>query len=609
MKAGLLIESRNIILLLFAVIFSVFEIGCSEQEGRELSCEQRMVYLDASQKYAETRTIIGGENLDRVFWSELDVLGVYWRPAESSDALSSQPFSCYRQYPETALFSASMPAMAEGSYVYYAAYPVPESISGTTVTYVLPAVQDGTYDMLDYDIRDQTSHGTYRGNCDFMLAEPVNGPAVTASDAGLTMQFIHQCHVMRIQVPTGRNRLGENIKRLRVEFPSPVVGKMTMDLTAPMASPRLSEGSNVVTAELKKTLSESTEDSPDGNYVWLFLCPTVLDGMVRFTAYDANGYQTGSLSLPVSKKLEAGRITPVTLTIPEELPITWLDFSIVGNNLGENPNSFTVTAPEGATFRNGSNTQTFTVNAENKYSLGFYNIVDDLSVGDMIRNTGITITYDSENARVSEVKRIDVTAETRNAVDLTVPYLFAENFDGITAFNTNLDKGTGNPDAVQLDDYGLKGWSACRTGAESGKSLKISVRHETVAQYPGRVDSPVLSGIKEGKAVNISVTFNSGKTNEYVYCKMGTTTNVGATAGNNEPENGYKELSLDVTNDLSYDNVPNTYTVQGESCVQNCTNATRLSWNVVRTYNFTGNGWISRTWYIYLDDIKVSIVP
>lgn len=414
---------------------------------------------------------------------------------------------------------------------------------------------------------------------------------------------------MRIQVPTGRNRWGRPIRKLRVEFPSPVVGRMTMDLTAPTAAPSLSDGSNTVTAELRQSFDESAEDASDGKYVWLFLCPGTVNGTVRFTAYDANGYQTESLSLTISKTLEAGHITPVTLTILEELPVTWLDFSITGNNLGESPNFFTVTAPEGATFRNGKNTQTFTVNAENKYSLGFYNTVDDLSIGDMIRNTGITITYDSENARVFEVKKIDIKAETRNAVNLTVPYLFAENFDGVRAFNTNLDQGTGNPNAIWLDDYGLKNWSACRTGAEAGKSLKISVRHETAAQYPGRVDSPALSGIKEGKSVNISVTFKSGKTNEYVYCKMGTTTKTGATTGNNEPENGYKELSLDVINDLSYDNIPNTYTVQGESCVQNCTNTTRLSWNVVRTYNFSGNGWISRTWYIYLDDIKVSILP
>ncbi len=590
-----------------------FCVGCSAKQDTSKSTAPVEVFLNATAQQEPaaslapgTKTIIGGDRLDKVFWSERDTISVYWRASGSADALNSgQRFHCYQYSPSVSTFTTQMDVMAPGSYDYYAAFPQPAAVSGTQVSYDLPAVQDGTYDMRS----GQSYSAPYTGNLDYMLAEPLTGRPGLASDNAMTMNFIHQCHVMRIQVPTGRNRWGRPIRKLRVEFPSPVVGRMTMDLTAPTAAPSLSDGSNTVTAELRQSFDESAEDASDGKYVWLFLCPGTVNGTVRFTAYDANGYQTESLSLTISKTLEAGHITPVTLTILEELPVTWLDFSITGNNLGESPNFFTVTAPEGATFRNGKNTQTFTVNAENKYSLGFYNTVDDLSIGDMIRNTGITITYDSENARVFEVKKIDIKAETRNAVNLTVPYLFAENFDGVRAFNTNLDQGAGNPNAIWLDDYGLKNWSACRTGAEAGKSLKISVRHETAAQYPGRVDSPALSGIKEGKSVNISVTFKSGKTNEYVYCKMGTTTKTGATTGNNEPENGYKELSLDVINDLSYDNIPNTYTVQGESCVQNCTNTTRLSWNVVRTYNFSGNGWISRTWYIYLDDIKVSILP
>ena len=590
-----------------------FCVGCSAKQDTSKSTAPVEVFLNATAQQEPaaslapgTKTIIGGDRLDKVFWSERDTISVYWRASGSADALNSgQRFHCYQYSPSVSTFTTQMDVMAPGSYDYYAAFPQPAAVSGTQVSYDLPAVQDGTYDMRS----GQSYSAPYTGNLDYMLAEPLTGRPGLASDNAMTMNFIHQCHVMRIQVPTGRNRWGRPIRKLRVEFPSPVVGRMTMDLTAPTAAPSLSDGSNTVTAELRQSFDESAEDASDGKYVWLFLCPGTVNGTVRFTAYDANGYQTESLSLTISKTLEAGHITPVTLTILEELPVTWLDFSITGNNLGESPNFFTVTAPEGATFRNGKNTQTFTVNAENKYSLGFYNTVDDLSIGDMIRNTGITITYDSENARVFEVKKIDIKAETRNAVNLTVPYLFAENFDGVRAFNTNLDQGAGNPNAIWLDDYGLKNWSACRTGAEAGKSLKIYVRHETAAQYPGRVDSPALSGIKEGKSVNISVTFKSGKTNEYVYCKMGTTTKTGATTGNNEPENGYKELSLDVINDLSYDNIPNTYTVQGESCVQNCTNTTRLSWNVVRTYNFSGNGWISRTWYIYLDDIKVSILP
>ena len=33
-----------------------------------------------------------------------------------------------------------------------------------------------------------------------------------------------------------------------------------------------------------------------------------------------------------------------------------------------------------------------------------------------------------------------------------------------------------------------------------------------------------------------------------------------------------------------------------------------LSWLTQRTYNLTGNGWVSKTWYMYLDNIRVTIV-
>ena len=244
-----------------------------------------------------------------------------------------------------------------------------------------------------------------------MLARPVTAAALTAGSETLAMHFIHQCHVMRVQVPVGRNQWGERVSRLRVEFPAAVVGRMTMDLADPTAAPQLTEGGNTVIAELKNPLTESTEDNPDGNYVWLFLCPGNISGDVRFTAYDENGYQSGSLSVPIDRTLEAGRITPVTLTVPDELPVTWLDFSITGNNLGEEPNSFTVTAPDGATFRNGTNKQSFTVNAENKYMLGFYNEVDGRANGDLIKANGLTFTYDTENIVVSDKQPVDFTPQ------------------------------------------------------------------------------------------------------------------------------------------------------------------------------------------------------
>lgn len=619
---------KNVILQK-TTIFSAFALlllgsGCSKSNEYPEHHPNRggEVYIRAYQNGesaasdASTKTVIGGEALDKTFWTELDQIMIYYRPADNADPLSSQPFSFYRPYPDETLFSATMPAQPEASYAYYGAYPIPESIDGTRVTYTLPATQDGSYDMRNYDITDPATHSSYKGNLDIMIAEPRTAPALQNGEA-LGMNFHHQCHVLRVQVPTGRNQWGENVRKLRIEFPTAVVGKMELDLTDPAAAPILTEGSNTINIELKKPLIESEEDAVDGCYVWVFLCPTTVNGTIRFTAFDENGYQSNSLTTTVNKTMVAGAITPITLTIPDELPVTWIDFSIIGNNLGENPNSFTVTAPEGATFRNGTNEQTFTVNSDNIYSVAFYSEVDGVPIRDLIQNQGLTLTYDSEHARVSEIKKIATTTGNRTSINLTVPYLFYEDFSNISAFNSNLDQTSGNPDAIWLDQFGTEGWSVCRTAAEAGKSLKISVRHETVAQYPGRVDSPMLTGIKEGKTVKVSVTFNAGQTSKWVYCKFGTTQDNNLHKGDIEPENGYKEISFDVTNNISYDFIPSTYTIQNESFINNCTNTTRLSWNVVRTYQYGNpwenednqNAWYSRTWYMYLDNIKVSIIP
>ena len=606
---------KNVILQK-TTIFSAFALlllgsGCSKSNEYPEHHPNRggEVYIRAYQNGesaasdASTKTVIGGEALDKTFWTELDQIMIYYRPADNADPLSSQPFSFYRPYPDETLFSATMPAQPEASYAYYGAYPIPESIDGTRVTYTLPATQDGSYDMRNYDITDPATHSSYKGNLDIMIAEPRTAPALQNGEA-LGMNFHHQCHVLRVQVPTGRNQWGENVRKLRIEFPTAVVGKMELDLTDPAAAPVLTEGSNTINIELKKPLIESEEDAVDGCYVWVFLCPTTVNGTIRFTAFDENGYQSNSLTTTVNKTMAAGAITPITLTVPDELPVTWIDFSIIGNNLGENPNSFTVTAPEGATFRNGTNEQTFTVNSDNIYSVAFYSEVDGVPIRDLIQNQGLTLTYDSEHARVSEIKKIATTTGNRTSINLTVPYLFYEDFSNISAFNSNLDQTSGNPDAIWLDQFGTEGWSVCRTAAEAGKSLKISVRHETVAQYPGRVDSPMLTGIKEGKTVKVSVTFNAGQTSKWVYCKFGTTQDNNLHKGDNEPENGYKEISFDVTNNISYDFIPSTYTIQNESFINNCTNTTRLSWNVVRTYQYGNpwenednqNAWYSRTW-------------
>lgn len=606
---------RQIAFICTIVLTIILFTGCSSKERTPKPNRQVEIFLNAIQQSSEdpslptTRTTIGGEALDRTYWSERDTIQLYWRNTGSADALNSgQPFSFYQFGATTSLFSTTMEELNAGSYDYYAAYPKPAAISGTQVSYDLPAQQPGTYST-------PVPKSQYRGNLDFMLATPLTAQPGLNEESPLTMRFVHQCHVMRIQVPTGRDQWGSPIRKLRVEFPSPVVGRMTMDLTDPTAAPTLTEGSNTVTAVLSKPLTESQEDDVNGNYVWLFLCPGTVNGTVRFTAYDENGYQSESLTIELNKTLEAGKITPVNLTIPQELPVSWIDFSIVGNNLGEDPQSFTVTAPEGATFRNGEATQTFAINSQNKYSLAFYNEVDGIAVGDLLSREGVTITYDTPNVLISQQTAVTVQPEGHTSTNLTVPYLLYENFANVTTNDTHADDNGGT--AYGLDDAGLPGWTGSRWKTEANTSLEIRTYIETSTSHTnhqfGRVDSPPLSHLKPGKTVSLQIVYDAGATtdasNRYPVYKFGSTTQSGPIAGgycatlfggdkSNPPSPAQTyAVALGGTPTVMTD-INRTHTLSG------CTAETRLTWFI----DYEGSGLVTmKTYYLYLDNIRVSI--
>lgn len=380
-------------------------------------------------------------------------------------------------------------------------------------------------------------------------------------------------------------------------YSTAVFSSTVADMPAPMS---LTEGSKSITLDLNTPLTDEAE-----NYAWAFINPTTVSGDISFTAYTANGYRSHTLSVPIDREMAAGHITPITLTIPTELPVSYVDFSVTGDssNLGEEPYNLIVKAPEGMTFRDGTTEQTFPIDESNKYTVAFYG---DL-YGDLLAQQPLQVSFETENALVPQnVSVASFTPGEHLPIALKIPYLLSEDFDDKTDFEYKTEATTSNPDGISLSQYGFdEGWTGTRLQV-SQKAMRISVRHETIAQYPGRLDTPPLAYIKPGKTVKLKVTFNANKDNDYLYCSFGTLTDTAPKKGNDGLENTLKEQidNLNTLSGVSFGNIQGVCTCE----VPAATNATRLSWLTQRTYNFTGNGWVSRTWYMYLDNIRVTIV-
>ncbi len=544
----------------------------------------------------ETKTIIGGENLDKILWSEKDRILLYYRPGETEDVFTPVELGVYRIYPDETVFAGEVTVSEGTAYDCRAVYPEPESVSGDIAVFDLPATQNGLY--------DSSIDGT---SCDIMVASPLSGQDFGENSSPVELSFIHKCHAFRIQIPTGKNYFGMDVKKLRVEFPTEVVGKLSVDMSDPEAPATLSEGVSTVWLDLTEVLKESETGSADGIYAWIFTAPTDISGNVRFTAYSSENYQSESISVTLDKTLEAGRITPVTLAVPAEPEYASVTLKVGTNNLGEDYKTVTVKAPAGAKFRNGEETVVFERNETQEYPIEFYASVDGADNLTPMKSGNLTVEFDSEHAIVAAepVSLADFEfGQTGVAFSRDVPYLLYEDFSGALSHDGNRSEDD------DLSQYNLPGWSAYNYDISAGQSFRmrryVGTSPGITDVYPGRLDSPFLSGLKDGTNVRLSVSFDIGGVSGSP--TVGSTINptyafgVTTVAGATDEEIPTIIIPYESAGDGgSYTNLP-----MHKEMIFNAGNSDRLSWRAMSnepTFCF------GATAYVYIDNIKVQIAP
>lgn len=548
----------------------------------------------------ETRTTIDDDGLSTL-WEKGDRM-VLWAYKESAAAFSGAPFAYYGSKSGAkgrAFFSGTIAAMAAGTYTYYAASPVPAATEGTRVSYDLPAVQDGAW------------HGEW----DVLLARATAPELRELKELkddvnSLDLRFRHKVHALKVSIPSGRNRFGRPVKRLRAEFPRPVVGRLTWDLASPDAAAEMAQTSNVVTLEFARPVGE-------GDSFWIFIAPgDMTGGVVRFTATDGVDF-----SWPIESgafhNLEPGQITSVTLTIPALRPQTDYRLTVDPAQLGEAVTEIAaVELPEGYSFPSFDlalrQAGPLAAGDDGTFSLRIFKDMSD----DFPSELGLTVGSANTTGVVGKLGsgQCIVRGVTSAGCTVMAPYLFYEDFSGVASFNAGDNAGSGssatNPDAIGLDSYGLSGWTGARVGAKAGTAVRCCCHFEgaglAYGRYDGRIDSAPISAIRPGRQIQVSVTFDydggTTRSNEklsptYAY---GYTTQSGGFKGNSDIENQLESgIKLSKTN--GYDSIGNTKTFT----IPDCSALHRLSWKVSNDKS----GWTSffGDYFLYLDNIRVTI--
>ena len=427
----------NRLAAIFTMVLSFGFIACSESDVESVTTPTNGVevglWLGDSKN--DTRTTINDDGIS-TSWSKDDKVALWAVGSDGNYALSNQTFKLYfRDLPSTnAFFTTTLSAaMAEGTYTYYATYPTPKSVSGTTATFNVPSVQDGTI-----------SNGAA-----VMVATPAESEALRAvtnipgdyevNNDGLSLRMNHALHALRFYVPATKWGFaeGESVERLEIAMPQPIAGDITLDYTSPSNSPIVSNPSNKITLILTEPFAAS-QSASDIKHACASIIPTTSfsDGdQIEVKAYSATRAARTILSLGDRGAMLAGHITPVSLDCSNVVDRHYIRFIWNGNNLGEDVHTITFYTEAGNEIFQITDVKSF-------IKTGYLDIdftFEDKSYLESVAGLNIVVKYESAHALVSNTIQMpsDVATPKCHEIGITVPYLFFEDFSLLKGYDIN----------------------------------------------------------------------------------------------------------------------------------------------------------------------------
>lgn len=623
------------IILTISLLFS----GCIT-EWREATTTKGPATVGFFVGEGTTRTTINSDGVS-TSWDKDDRIAVWANDTEGTAVFAAQPFQVYYRDENETLFTATLSSpMAEGTYNYYATYPVPNSVSGTQASFTLPASQNG-----------QISNGAA-----IMVATPATGSqlGIVTGQAGandsyeiddnrLLMRMKHAMHALKFFVMQNQWGFaeGETIERIVFTMPQSVAGDVTLDYTNPSGAPTVTNGVNTISLNLAKNIGPSAlAANPD--FAAASIIPTAAfneEDEISMKVYSQKQVAEHTISLAGRDAMQAGHITPVAIdcSSPKDLPK--MSFRITTNNLGEQPYRITLTSADISTkwkenddyiyeYYTGSESSTIAIG-------NGFDIYYDESTISSISGKSVTVTFESKSAIVTNsITMPSMTAGNDYTINLSVPYLFFEDFSTINTYGfdvvtgaqgtavTGYDLSIANSNKDNVNPGLRSGWTGARTGGEAGKAIRVGSRVDQVYGFThtfGRLDSPTLSGLKNGANVKVSVSFDysggrDGRSEYSPRAVFGYTTTLGPINGTtgsfSSDSDNWNDISgfaliPSISTSGSFANITQSMT----HTISNCNNTYRLSWQIRGTGKISGIIQIGNgNQWMFIDNIKVQIV-